>query len=112
MRLTEQILGNEAVISGWLDAEPGWTVWHDDRSKRQRHVPTFVAVHLPSRIMLAVYARPRKLHPSEMPDTSWLPAAVEPVVWHPGMSGEIRSWLTVAVGDPPGAVLTTRDGAT
>src|ERR1035437_6566348 len=100
MRITEQVVDNEGVISGWLAAERGWTVWHDDRSKRERHVPTFVAVHLPSRTTLAIFARPRRLHPSELPAADWLPDRWIPCVWWPGMHIEVRAWLAAPVVDP------------
>jgi hypothetical protein len=112
VRVTEQILDNDAAVRGWFTAERGWFVWSDDRGKRQRSVPTIVAVHLPSRMVLAIYARPRKLRPSEMPDTSWLVSSWIPVVWWPGMHIEVRAWLATPHTDVPGAVLTTRDGAT
>jgi len=104
MRVTEQVLDNEVVVRGWLTHERGWFVWSDDRGKRERSVPTIVGCHLPSRLVIAVYARPRRLRPSEMPDTSWLPASWLPVVWHPGMHTEVRAWLAAPVTDPPGVV--------
>jgi hypothetical protein len=75
MRVTEQIIDNEMVVRGWLTAERAWVTWHDDRAKRERSTPTLIALHIPSRLVIAIYARPRKLRPSEAPDVSWLPAS-------------------------------------
>lgn len=110
MRITAQVLEVEAIIGELLRDVPGWTVWADVRGARRQHRPTFLAVHTPTRRCVAVYCRPRRLYPSELPAVDWLPATIEPVVWFPGLRAEIRSWLTVAVGEPPGAVLTTRPG--
>lgn len=111
MRVTERILDNEVVVRGWLTQRRAWVTWHDDRAKRERSTPTLVALHIPSRLVIAIFARPRKLRPSEAPDVSWLPASWVPVIWWPGMHIEIKAWLAAPVTDPPGAVSTTRDGA-
>ena len=111
MRVTGQVIEVEAVISSLLNDDRGWTVWHDDRGKRQLHVPTFMAVHIPSRIIIGVYCRPRRLYPSELPAVGWLPATVQAVVWWPALAAEIRAWLANPDGrEPPGVLLTTRGG--
>lgn len=107
MRVTEQVVVVEAVIGGLLTDARSWIMWSDARGKRD-HAPAFIACHMPSRLVVAVYVRPRKLYPSEMPNASWLPAGWISVVWHPAMSAEIRSWLTVAVGEPPGVLSTAQ----
>ena len=103
MRLTEQILDVEVIVASLLrEAGHEWMVWHDGRSKRDPYRPTFLALHVPSRRILGVYPRPRRLAPSELPDASWLPASIEAVVWHPAMRPQIRAWLGHATGDAPG----------
>ena len=105
MRVTEQVVVIEAFIGGLLADARSWTVWRADGDKRKLHEPTFVACHVPSRQTLAVFVRPRRLYPSERPDTSWLPADWVAVVWWPGMLKEVRAWLAVpTVTEPPGVV--------
>lgn len=102
MRITEQVIQTETVIAGLLKESRGWLVWHDDRSKRD-HQPNFLAIHMPSRLLVAVFPRPRHMSPSQLPDTSWLPGDWLPVLWYPAMAPLIRSWLAAPqVIDPPG----------
>lgn len=109
MRVTEQVLVTEVTISGLLADARSWIMWSDPRGKRD-HQPAFVACHMPSRLVIAVFVRPRRLHPSEAPAVDWLPVGWLPCVWHPGLSAEIRAWLANPDGrEPPGAV--TWDGA-
>ena len=108
MRITGQVIEVEAIIGALLSDDRSWAVWHDDHGKRPVHLPTFVAFHIPSQRIIGVYVRPMKLHPSEMPAVDWLPVTVEPVVWHPGLSTEVRAWLAAPVGEAPGAVSTAR----
>jgi len=112
--LTEDLVVAEATMAGWFTHELSWLFWVDGRggrSKRRRSRPSLIGLHLPDKLEVAVFARPRKLLPSEMPDVSWLPPGMTPCVWWPGLAREVRAWLAAPVGDPPGAVSTTRDGA-
>lgn len=112
--LTEDLEVAADIMAGWLNHERSWFFWVDGRggrSKRRRSRPSIVAMHLPDRLVLAIFARPRRLHPSELPDVSWLPAGWVACVWHPGMRVDVRRWLATPHTDPPGAVSTTRDGA-
>lgn len=106
MKVDLAVIQIEATIRGWLTADRSWAVWRDDTGRRPVHRPSFVAFHIPSGRIIGVFCRPRRLHPSEMPAVDWLPVAVEPVVWHPGLSTEVRAWLAVPVGEAPGAVST------
>lgn len=102
MRPTATILEAEQTIRALLADNKAWTTWHDDRTKRTRSTPTLIAIHAPTRIGLAIYLRPRRLHPSENPDTTRLPAGLHPVVWHPALAPDIRAWLLQPTENPPG----------
>lgn len=111
MRITEPVILVEAKIAKWLTTGQGWAVWRDERTVRRRHVPSFVACHFRTGLLLAVYTRPRRLHPSEAPAVGWLPAGVIPVVWHLALHPEVKAWLyRPDIGAPPGVVSTTRKG--
>lgn len=110
MRVTKQVVEVELLIGDFL-SKARWVTWHVEGSKRSPAKPTLVALHPPDGLVIAVYARPRRLAPSELPDVSWLPPDWLPCVWHPALSKAARAWLAAPIGDPPGAVLTTRDGA-
>lgn len=101
MRLTEQILTAETTVLGLLDDDRNWAVWRDFRDRRD-HRPTLLAIHTPTKTLLAVYVRPRRLYPSEQPAIEWLPPGVLAVVWHPTMRADIRVWLTCPTTTPPG----------
>lgn len=96
----------EAVIGGLLADARSWITWSDARGKRD-HAPAFIACHMPSRLVVAVFVRPRRLHPSEMPDASWLPGWL-PVVWYPAISADVARWLANPDGTPPGALATAQ----
>jgi hypothetical protein len=105
MRITETVITTEAKISKWLTTGQGWAVWRDERTIRRRHVPSFLACHFATGRIVAVYCRPRRLHPSEAPAVGWLPAGCVPVVWYPKLHPEVRSWLLFpTISDPPGLV--------
>jgi hypothetical protein len=108
VRVTERVLAIEATISTLLTDNPSWSVWQDGRSKRELHHPTFLAIHTPSRRIVAVFVRPRRMYLSQLPAVDWLPAAAEAVVWHPGISVDVRTWLAAPHGEAPGAISTTR----
>lgn len=102
MKITEQVIQTEAAITALLTGARGWIVWHDERDKRG-HQPNFIALHIPSKMVVAVFARPRRLAPSERPDASWLPGDWLPVVWYAALAPQIRVWLVAPQGsDPPG----------
>jgi hypothetical protein len=107
MRLTDHILTAEQAVLALLD-DTSWAVWRDTRDRRNPHRPTALAIHAPTSLVLAVYIRPRRLYPSELPDATWLPADVLPVVWWPAAAHEIRSWLTRPDRTPPGLIGGTR----
>jgi len=90
-------------IAGWLMHERAWMVWVDSR-RHQRSRPSMVAFHVPSRQTLAVFARPGKPSPINLPDVSWLPADWLPVVWRTDDMRDVRRWLAAPVTDPPGVV--------
>jgi len=105
--LAEDLVVAEATMAGWLTHEPSWLFWVDGRggrSKRKRSRPSLIGLHLPDKLVLAVFARPRRLLLTELPDVSWLPSSWVPCVWHPGMAREVRAWLAAPVTDPPGVV--------
>jgi len=104
MRLTDHILTAELTVLALLDDAPRWSVWRDTRDRRTPHHPTALAIHIPTRLVLAVYVRPRHVHPSERPDPSWLPADVLPVVWHPALRPQVRTWLAHPDTTPPGLI--------
>jgi len=97
-------------IAGWLTHERSWFFWVDGR-RHQQSRPDLIAMHVPTRGMLAIFARPGKPSPINLPDVSWLPASWIPVVWRTDDMRDVRRWLAAPVTDPPGVVLTTRDGA-
>jgi hypothetical protein len=105
VKITETVWATEAKIAKWLTTGQGWAVWRDERTVRRRHVPSFLAAHFATGRIVAVYCRPRRLHPSELPEVTWLPAGVIPVVWHLAMHPEVRSWLLFPdIGPIPGLV--------
>ncbi|MFH5822274.1 hypothetical protein [Georgenia sp. AZ-5] len=104
MRLTESVVMVEATVHGWMTSASGWWVYRDERTRRNPARPSFVALHPGLGITLAVYARPRRLHPSELPDPSVLPAGVVAAVWHPGVARQVRVWLSRPFEDPPGVL--------
>lgn len=104
MKITEQVIQTEAAIAALLTGARDWLVWHDERDKRGRQ-PNFLALHTPSRVLVAVFARPRHLSPSERPDASWLPGDWLPVVWYGALATEIKRWLDFPQGvNPPGLI--------
>ena len=93
MKVTAQVIMDEATIDGWFHAAGrDWCVWHDTRARRSLNRPNLVALHVPSGIVVAVYVRPRPVAPSGLPAVAGLPADWLPVCWWPTMTHPPR-WL-------------------
>jgi hypothetical protein len=107
VRITERVLADEGTIAAVLADNPAWMVWGDIRDHRNPHHPTMLALHPPTGTTVAIYIRPRHLHPSEAPNPSWLPPTFIPVVWHPGLRAAIHAWLIAPQTTPPGLIKPT-----
>jgi hypothetical protein len=104
VRITERVLADEGTIAAVLADNPAWMVWGDIRDHRNPHHPTMLALHPPTGVTLAIYVRPRRVYPTETPDTSWLPPTLIPVVWYPALRPDIRAWLIRPDTTPPGSI--------
>ena len=100
MKLSEVMVLADAKVGELLRDAPGWAVWQLGTVQRRSREPAFLALHVESRTLLAVFVRMRRPLPSEWPATEWLPAVA--VVWHPAISGPVRRWLADPNTEPPG----------
>lgn len=102
MRLTAALLDVDTTMRALVAGADGWTVYADTRTKRPSHTPSLLAIHTPTAQLVAIYVRPRKLHPSERPATNRLPANLDAAVWWPAIRDDISRWLAHPDGPPPG----------
>lgn len=108
MRLTSAMLDLELTLTVTaLRTASGWRYWRDDALTRKPNRPDHIAVHEPTGQGLAIFTRPRRLAPSEMPTPITLPAGLTPVTWYPRLRSEIVSWLARPSGPPPGLITST-----
>lgn len=107
MKTTPVVLILEATIAGWFTAHTSWQVWATTATRRHPNTPSLLALHTPTHQLLAIHARPRRLHPSENPNPAAYPPDLVHVVWHTTMRPIAGPWIAAPLTPPPGLLTGT-----
>lgn len=109
MILTPELLELDARTRDLFRRDRGWQHWGiDNPSRRDPARPDVLAMHLPTRALLAVWVRPRPLRGSDKtPLALAAPEGAACVAWWPSVRGRAETWVRAPFTDPPGLFAST-----